>query len=308
MSLTVLLGDESICARQLQHLLRFYDGVTVERLDAADSTIIDIVACVLSQSLFSPAHIVVIDHLDNLTRANLDIFIHAVSDSTNHIYAIAKALTAEQRKLFTNGLGEMFILRDHPALDGKRAHETVEIIASSSEVSLTRQVRQLLIERAGHEPARLQSVIEQCRIGGIRNPSAAQINVLCGTTSATGVPWDLSDHLESGDLHSALDICAAAVPLATLAYLGNRYQQAMRVIEFGASSPEEAAKAIDGKSIYTAERLLVLSRRVGRERLAEIITIIAEGDLLAKQHGIDGLRIVVGRLAPLFSEQRTFSG
>jgi DNA polymerase III delta subunit len=180
----------------------------------------------------------------------------------------------------------------------------VDIIAASADISLSRQVRQLLIERTGHEPARLQSVIEQCRIGGIKNPSAAQINILCGTTSSAGVPWDLSDHLERGNLQAALDVCSAAVPLATLAYLGNRYQQAMRIFESGANNPEEAAKTLGSKSVYTTELLLALSRRVGRERLEKIILIIAEGDLLAKQHGIDGLRIVIGRIAPLLSVRR----
>jgi|LauGreDrversion2_2_1035103.scaffolds.fasta_scaffold46781_1 hypothetical protein len=307
MTLTVLLGDDDICARQLQHMLRLHDGVTVERLDAAENTVIDIVAGVLSHSLFSPAHVVVIDQLDKLTGANLDLFISAVSDSMNHLYAIAKSLTPTQRKMLTNGLGEMLNVREYPALDGKRAHETVDIIAASADISLSRQVRQLLIERAGHEPARLQSVIEQCRIGGIKNPSAAQIIILCGTTSSAGVPWGLSEHLERGELQAALEVCSAAVPLATLAYLGNRYQHAMRIFESGASNPEEAARTLGSKSVYTAERLLVLSRRVGRKRLEKIILIIAEGDLLAKQHGIDGLRIVIGRLAPLLSERRTVS-
>jgi len=301
MNFTALIGDDAICARQLQHRLLEHDGTTVERLDASQHPVHDIVASVLAQSLFTPAQVVVIDQLDKLTGSNLELVASAAVDSVNYLYGVAKTLSATQRKTLTTALGERFLVVEHPALDGKRGHETVDLVASSAGVTLSRQVRQLLLTRVGHEPARLQSVIEQCRIGGFMNPTVAQINVLCGTASAAGVPWDLSDYLERGDRQAAIDACTNAVPLATLAYLGNRYQQAMRIIEAEATTSDDAATAAGTKSAYTADRLLQLSRRLGRERLAQVIVTIAEGDLIAKQHGVDGLRIVIGRLAPLFA-------
>ena len=307
MTLTVLLGDSAIATRQLRHLLRAHDCFRVERLDAAEVGVIDIIGVVLSQSLFTPVQVIAVDNLDKLTGANLDIFISAVLDSNNYIYAMAENLNPAQRKTLTSGLGDKLIVCDYPALDGKRGSETLDLISLTVSVSLSREVSHLLLERVGHDSARLQSIIEQCHIGGIRKPTVAQINVLCGTTNPVGVPWDISDYLERGDLHKALSLCSFAVPLATLAYLGNRYQQAMLIIESGATNPEEAAKASGSKSAYSAERLLSLSRRVGRERLAEIITILADGDLLAKQHGIDGLRVIIGRIVPLFSRQYSLS-
>ena len=307
MTFTALLGDDAVCARQLQQLLQQHAGNQIERLDATLHPLGEIVSVILAQSLFSPAQVIVIDQFDKLSVAQIETVSVAASDTEHTIYVIAKTLTAPQRKAVTAALGERFRTREFSALDGKRGGETLEMLAENAGVTLSRQVRQLLIERVGHDPARLLSVLEQCSIGNFTTPSSAQINLLCGTANAAGVPWDLSDSLERGDAAGAMAACSDAAPLATLAYLGNRYLQVMRIIEAGCKTTEEAVKASGAKSPATAERLMNLGRRIGREPLSEIITAIAEGDMLAKQHGVDGLRIVIGRIAPLFGMARSTS-
>lgn len=297
MTFLVLCGDEALCARQLAHLLRQTATPTVERVDASAHAVADIVAVLLNQPLFSPAHQVVIDQIDKLTSSNLATVAAAAADSAHHVYATAKSLNAQQKRTLTDTLGDRLTIQDLPSLNGKRGHETVELLAVNAGVTLTRPVRQHLLDRVAHDPARLLSVIEQCRIGAISSPSVKQIDMLCGTADPAGVPWDLSDLLERGDVAGALDSCVNAVPLATLAYLGNRYQQMMRILEAGATTADAAADAAGSKSPAAAERLLRVARRLGPERLAAIIDDIANGDLLVKQHGVDGLRVVVGRIA-----------
>jgi DNA polymerase III delta subunit len=324
MTCTVLVGDETICARQVQNRLLTHRGTIIDRLDAATITFAEILNAILSNSLFATSRVVHVDNLDKLQAQQIEQFANAVLDSGHVVYATSRTLNAAQRKALTvtfnaanpptststagsaseSGSASVTLdIIEFPAIDGRRGHETLATLADSYRVELSRPVQQRLLERVAHDPARLLSILDQCRIGAVRKPTINQIDVLCGSASAAGVPWDLGDRLERGDLPGAIRACADAIPLATLAYLGNRYQQALRLLETGAHNASDAASVTEMKNAASAERLFRLAKRVGHKNLEMAVTALADGDLLVKQHDHDGLRIVIGRITPLFSRR-----
>jgi DNA polymerase III delta subunit len=312
MTLTVLVGDDAICARQAQILRSKHNGITIDRIDAAIEPVAEVLNMLLSNSLFATSRVVQIDNIDKIHARQLELVAAAIFDSGHDVIATCRALNAGQRKAITktdtidseSGSNTLPEIIEFPALDGRRGIWSIDMLARSAGITLTRQVKQRLLERVAHDPARLLSVLELCRIGSVTNPTVKQIEVLCGTAAAPGVPWNLGDHVERGDLPGAIRACTDAVPLATLAYLGNRYQQALRLLETGASNAVEAGTAAGVKNLASVERLFNLARRVGRKGLEDVIAIIADGDLTIKQHDVDGLRLVIARITPTFTQRR----
>lgn len=146
----------------------------------------------------------------------------------------------------------------------------------------------LLHRWATKDVTRSVSVLELCRLGRLHRPSVAQLEQLVVTGDDDVTPWTVGDHVENGRATEALTLCEDVVPLALHAYLSRRW---IRALELG-----EGSEPVDQRE----QRLAQLSRRVGMERLRKAIALLAEHDMLLKQYGHDGLRLLICRAAPLF--------
>lgn len=100
--------------------------------------------------------------------------------------------------------------------------------------------------------------------------------------------FDLTDAIDAGDTATAIDklhrmLSGGAVhPLVILASLTNHYTRMLTLDGSGVASEEQAAALLGIKpkaSTYPAKKALAQARKLGSERLAEFIGLIAQADL-----------------------------
>ncbi len=122
------------------------------------------------------------------------------------------------------------------------------------------------------------------------------------------VPWELDDAIDRGDVSGALEVLhrqlASRHSLQLLAALAGRYQRMLRLDGSGASNENEAAAILEMKgSTFPAKKLLGQSRRLGSDKLARAIRLLADADL-SLRGAIDWpnelvMEVLVARLASL---------
>jgi DNA polymerase-3 subunit delta len=128
-------------------------------------------------------------------------------------------------------------------------------------------------------------------------------------------PWDLTDAVDEGvpakalaALHRLLGAGGRAGP-ELVAILHRHFSNMLQLDGADVGSPEEAAALLGLRSPYPAKKALAQSRRLGSERLAQAITLIAAADLDVKgQTALPGelvLEILVARLCRLVRPRAT---
>ncbi|MFQ5558766.1 MAG: DNA polymerase III subunit delta [Acidimicrobiales bacterium] len=129
-----------------------------------------------------------------------------------------------------------------------------------------------------------------------------------GGEAGAVVPWELDDAIDGGDVAAALEalrrLLPSRHPFQLLAALHGRYQRMLRldgadVVDAGAAA---ALLGMKGSS-FPARKLLAQSRRLGSDRLARAIRLLADADLALRGtvDWPDGLvlEVLVARLAAL---------
>lgn len=122
------------------------------------------------------------------------------------------------------------------------------------------------------------------------------------------VPWELDDAIDRGDITEALKVLHRLLPsrhpLQLLAALGGRYQRMLRLDGAGAADERQAAEILAMKgSTFPARKILGQTRRLGSERVARAIRLLADADL-ALRGTVDWpdelvVEVLVARLAAL---------
>ena len=122
-------------------------------------------------------------------------------------------------------------------------------------------------------------------------------------------PWDLTDAIDSGDVPKALDQLHRMLdggsrhPLQVMATLTNHYLRMARLDDPEVRGEKAAAEAlgITKGSTYPARKALDGAQRLGPDRLAEIVALLAQADL--DLHGAKAwtselvIEVLVARLA-----------
>ena len=122
------------------------------------------------------------------------------------------------------------------------------------------------------------------------------------------VPWELDDAIDRGDITEALRVLHRLLPsrhpLQLLAALGGRYQRMLRLDGAGAADERQAAEILAMKgSTFPAKKILGQTRRLGSEKVARAIRLLADADL-ALRGTVDWpdelvVEVLVARLAAL---------
>ena len=122
------------------------------------------------------------------------------------------------------------------------------------------------------------------------------------------VPWALDDAIDRGDIAGALKVLHRLLPsrhpLQLLAALGGRYQRMLRLDGAGAADERQAAEILGMKgSTFPAKKILGQTRRLGSEKVARAIRLLADADL-ALRGTLDWpdelvMEVLVARLAAL---------
>ena len=131
-----------------------------------------------------------------------------------------------------------------------------------------------------------------------------------GGDAGSVVPWELDDAIDRGDIAAALKVLHRLLPsrhpLQLLAALHGRYQRMLRLDGAGAADERQAAALLGMKgSTFPARKILGQTRKLGSEKVARAIGLLADADLALR--GTVGwpdelvLEVLVARLAALSS-------
>ena len=196
-----------------------------------------------------------------------------------------------------------------PSGRGRRA--LLEEKLSSSSLHFDKAARALVVETIGDDVARVDPLLATlvATYGEGARRGEADVSPFVGSASDVP-PWELTDAIEAGDIPTAIELLHRMQrsgdrhALEVLAILHRPYEQALALDGAGARNEKEAAGVLGlTGSTFPARKALERSRRLGRERLAEAIRLLARADLDVRGgSGIDQavvVEVLVARLARL---------
>lgn len=279
MELTVLTGDDDLAIRTRRKALLDAAGGDAERIDVAADGGMLLVDAVCSPSMFGGRRVVAAEGLEAISEGNLEALTRNGSGSDAVVVArVSGALTPKQRE----ALKKLGTVQSLTTPKGKGVGMRVDELIDAAGIRLTGDLRKLLVERAGHDLDRLSSILKQLQIAGIGQPTRAQLDLLLGTTAAPGVPWTLSDALETGDVAGMLAAAKGLEPIPAVAYLASRNAQLGRVVDAGIPSVEDTMKLLGVAHRFQAEKIVRLARKVGSEGVKESWDVLVAADRAVK--------------------------
>ena len=192
---------------------------------------------------------------------------------------------------------------------GKAASDWVHDQLSMSTLSFDRDAAAALVDLVGEERSRVVGILRT--LEGALGPDA-RVTVddvaTFGGDAGSVAPWDLEDALDKGDIAGALDVLRRQLPsrhpFQLIAVLHGRYQRMLRLDGADVADEKAAAELLGMKgSTFPAKKLLAQTRKLGSDRIARAIELLADADL--KLRGtVDWppelvMEVLVARLAAL---------
>lgn len=180
-------------------------------------------------------------------------------------------------------------------------------------VRLDAEAARTLSEHLGEDVARLHSILDMLEgaYGEGGKVGAAELAPFLGDSGSVP-PWDLTDTLDKGNTADAVKALHRMMgaggrhPLQIMASLQRHYGGMLRLDGAEVRSAEEAASILR-MSPFPAKKVLEQGRRLGHDRIARAIDIIAQAD--ADLRGRLGwpdtlvMEVLVARLAQLARSQ-----
>ncbi|HUS62671.1 MAG TPA: DNA polymerase III subunit delta [Acidimicrobiales bacterium] len=173
----------------------------------------------------------------------------------------------------------------------------------------------LIVDHLGEDLGRLQGLLASLAAAyGESTPIGAdEVAPFLGVPGAVA-PWDLTDAIDGGDIHSALDLLHrmmkagerhALVVIATL----HRHFQAMLRLDGAGVRDEREAAALVGMAPYPAKKAMTQGRKLGSAKVLRGMRLIAAADLdvrglrdwkvTEEPDGMLEMEVLVARLAQL---------
>ena len=182
---------------------------------------------------------------------------------------------------------------------------------AQSPVHLDNRAQKHLIDQLGEDVNRLGAILEvlESTYGPGAKVGVGDLEPFLG--EAGGVPpWELTDAIAAGDIATALDRLHRMLSggerhaLQVMATL-HRHVAGLLKLDGAEVRGREDAAAIAGMAPFPAEKLLKLARRLGSDRIAQQLLLVAEADLDLRggKEWPDALilEVLVARLARLSS-------
>jgi DNA polymerase-3 subunit delta len=214
--------------------------------------------------------------------------------------ALSKAVKARGREIDTS-----------PGSSGKARTQWLSEQLQLAPVHLEPAARQLLEQHLGEDLSRLHPLLDvlAAAYGDGGRVSRAELEPFLGEEGGAP-PWDLTDALDNGDGKTAVRVAHRLIgaggrhPFQLLATLHRHYGAMLRLDGTGITDPKAAA-AMLGMSAFPAQKVLAQARRLGPERVARAISLIADADLdlrgLVDWPDELVIEVLVARLAQLVS-------
>jgi len=201
------------------------------------------------------------------------------------------------------------VIAAEPAGNARARAQWIAEHVRSSPVNLDSAANTLLGEHLGEDLARLEGILGAlaAAYGTGSRIGAAELTPFLGEEGGVA-PYDLTDAIDEGDMSGAiralhrLTAAGERHPLQVLGAL-HRHYGAMLRLDGAEVNNEAAAAAATGLSPYPARKVLAQSRRLGHDKVARAVTLLADADLDVR--GRTGwepglvLEVLVARLAQL---------
>lgn len=194
---------------------------------------------------------------------------------------------------------------------GKQAGKWLDDQMAAADVAIEPRAKRLIADRLGEDRSRVGALLETLAsaFGPEKRLSEQDVAPYIGDAGSVP-PWDLTDAIADGSMAKAVDAArrmtanGARHPLQLMASLHNHYERLLRLDGSGASSEQAAAAVLGIKgSTFPAKKALNHGRRMGHDKIARAISLLAEADLdLRGATAIPAetvLEVLVARLAHL---------
>lgn len=193
--------------------------------------------------------------------------------------AVPKSLNEALKKA-----GAATVTTDVPTTGKAREAWFKEQVAASS-ISLEPKVQKHLLDRLGEDVNRLGAILKvlEGAFGPGSRISQEDIEPFLG--EAGGVPpWELTDAIAAGDIATALDRLDRMLTggdrhaLQVMASIQRHVGGLLKLDGAQVRSRDDAASLL-GMAPFPAEKLMKLARRLGSERIAQQVMLVADADL-----------------------------
>lgn len=304
MRLSVCTGDDVVAIRAHQRELSAgCEHLPAERLDLTVSGGADLADAIETPSLFAPQRLLIVTGMQALEDSAAKRIAAAAATSDAIVVARSDGAVPASVKKTLGGCAD---IHSHALPKGRAVQGRIGEISRAAGLKLSGPDLTLLAERAGHDLVRIDTICAQLAAVGLTQPSREQMLTLLGSSAAPGVPWDLSDALENGQLPLMWQSAAHSEPLAVIGYLISRTLQAGQIADVLADGPVSSDQAMTLAGVnhkFVADKLLTLARRLGTLGAARSLEILLEADLAAKS-GTDpneAMTVALGRLVALWA-------
>ncbi len=194
----------------------------------------------------------------------------------------------------------------------------IERQIADSSVQLTRDARQLLVDRLGDDVGRLGGILSVVEaVYGSSQVGPGELEPYLGEAGAVP-PWDLTDAIDAGDVPGALTALQRMLgggerhPLQVMVTLQTHVERMLRLDGSGVRDEKAAAALLGMKSSFPAKKALAQARALGHDRIVKALQLVADADVdLRGRSGQDPVFVIetlVARLAALSGRARSARG
>ena len=168
---------------------------------------------------------------------------------------------------------------------GRDADRWLEERLDRASVDLDRPARVLVARRMGEDRAKVLPLLDtlEAVFGSGSELGVPDVEPFLGS-GGNVAPWDLTDAIDNGDVPGALDCLGRMLdaggrhPLAVMASLNAHFGRLLRLDGSGVEDEAGSADALGIKG-FPARKALKASRRLGPEKTARSIRLLASADL-----------------------------
>ncbi|MGO9963655.1 MAG: DNA polymerase III subunit delta [Acidimicrobiales bacterium] len=172
-----------------------------------------------------------------------------------------------------------------PGASGKARTQWLGEQLQAASVHLDPAARHLLEGHLGEDVSRLHALLDvlTAAYGDGARVSPAELEPFLGEEGGAP-PWELTDALDNGDVATAVRAARRLLgpggrhPFQLLAMLHKHFGAMLRLDGSGVTDPGEAASLL-GMSPYPARKVLAQGRRLGTDRIARAVSLVADADL-----------------------------
>ncbi|MGB9112804.1 MAG: DNA polymerase III subunit delta [Acidimicrobiales bacterium] len=264
--------------------------------------------------LFSSRRIVVVRDLASLDPGQVKevaSYVGAPSDTAVLVLASPgkKAPAAIARAIAANGL----VIDPSPPTGARARSAWFAQRIKSAPIRPDHAALELLEEHLGEDVARLDGILTtlEAAYGTESKVSVDDITPFLGSAGSVA-PWELTDAIDAGDVDKALRALNRLLgpgmrsPFQVLATLHRHFGAALRLDGSDATNDKDAAE-MTGMNPFPASKALRNSRRLGHDKIARAIVLLADAD--SAMRGESGwpdrvvMEVLVARLTRLSTSQ-----